>query len=312
MYSSQRWSWAWPRTPLSPLRCRWKTLFCPNCVMALVRTCKHVVVDWATNDLTFNAEEGDYLALDLGGTNFRVILLRIKAGAVVGEEVQYYQVPEDVRLGEGVKLFDFLAECIHNFMDGRQLKGQNLPLGFTFSFPMTQRGLDVGILVSWTKSFNCSGVVGEDAVKMLNDAIHRRKDTDVDVIAVLNDTTGKFTLKLMVICHFFFKVFMRSCQISYIFRNFGPRRFRRQEMRHRIDSGHWKQRLLHRTSRSHRKMGRRAQRCQRGRHRCRVGRFWRQRSLGFHQNRIRQTSRQEFATSRFLHVSFTFKNIKKT
>ena len=105
---------------------------------------------------------------------------------------------------------------------------------------------------------------------------------------------------------------MRSCQISYIFRNFGPRRFRRQEMRHRIDSGHWKQRLLHRTSRSHRKMGRRAQRCQRGRHRCRVGRFWRQRSLGFHQNRIRQTSRQEFASSRFLHVSFTFKNIKKT
>ena len=207
MYSSQRWSWAWPRTPLSPLRCRWKTLFCPNCVMALVRTCKHVVVDWATNDLTFNAEEGDYLALDLGGTNFRVILLRIKAGAVVGEEVQYYQVPEDVRLGEGVKLFDFLAECIHNFMDGRQLKGQNLPLGFTFSFPMTQRGLDVGILVSWTKSFNCSGVVGEDAVKMLNDAIHRRKDTDVDVIAVLNDTTGKFTLKLMVICHFFFQSF---------------------------------------------------------------------------------------------------------
>ena len=55
---------------------------------------------------------------------------------------------------------------------------------------MTQKGLDVGILVSWTKSFNCSGVVGEDAVKMLNDAIHRKGDLDVDVIAVLNDTTG--------------------------------------------------------------------------------------------------------------------------
>ncbi|KAI9559903.1 hypothetical protein GHT06_013910 [Daphnia sinensis] len=141
-------------------------------------------------ELCDGSEEGDYLSLDLGGTNFRVIWLRIKSGAVISEEVQYYQVPEDVRLGPGVKLFDFLAECIHNFMDGRQLKGQNLPLGFTFSFPMTQRGLDVGILVSWTKSFNCSGVVGEDAVKMLNDAIHRRGDTDVDVIAVLNDTTG--------------------------------------------------------------------------------------------------------------------------
>ena len=65
-------------------------------------------------------------------------------------------------------------------------------VGFTFSFPMTQKGLDVGILVSWTKSFNCSGVVGEDAVRMLNDAIHRRGDMDVDVIAVLNDTTGLY------------------------------------------------------------------------------------------------------------------------
>lgn len=141
-------------------------------------------------ELCDGSESGDYLALDLGGTNFRVILLRIKAGAVDSEEVQYYQVPENVRLGPGSELFDFLAECIHSFMDHRQLKGKNLPLGFTFSFPMTQKGLDVGILVSWTKSFNCSGVVGEDAVKMLNDAIHRRGDLDVDVIAVLNDTTG--------------------------------------------------------------------------------------------------------------------------
>lgn len=131
------------------------------------------------------------MALDLGGTNFRVIFLRIQSGAVVSEEVQYYQVPEDVRLGSGAQLFDFLAKCIHDFMEGRNLKGKNLPLGFTFSFPMTQRGIDVGILVSWTKSFNCTGVVGEDAVKMLNDAIHRRGDTDVDVIAVLNDTTGE-------------------------------------------------------------------------------------------------------------------------
>lgn len=74
-------------------------------------------------------EEGDYLALDLGGTNFRVILLRIKSGRVASEEVQYYQVPEPVRLGPGGDLFDFLAECIHTFMETRQLKGRNLPLG---------------------------------------------------------------------------------------------------------------------------------------------------------------------------------------
>jgi len=46
--------------------------------------------------------------------------------------------------------------------------------GFTFSFPMVQEGLKRGILVTWTKSFACPDGVGEDAVKMLEDAIARR------------------------------------------------------------------------------------------------------------------------------------------
>lgn len=64
--------------------------------------------------------------------------------------------------------------------------------GFTFSFPMTQKSLDVGLLVSWTKSFNCPGTVGKDAVKMLNEAIKRRGDLDITVTAILNDTTGEW------------------------------------------------------------------------------------------------------------------------
>lgn len=66
--------------------------------------------------------------------------------------------------------------------------------GFTFSFPMIQKGLDVGILVTWTKTFNCPSVVGRDAVQMLREAINRRGDTHVEVLAVLNDTAGKFIL----------------------------------------------------------------------------------------------------------------------
>jgi hexokinase len=67
-------------------------------------------------------------------------------------------------------------------------------LGFTFSFPMIQKGLDVGILLTWTKSFNCPSVVGRDAVQMLREALKRRGDTHVEVLAVLNDTAGKFIL----------------------------------------------------------------------------------------------------------------------
>lgn len=197
MFLNQRWNLVWLKNHQLLHHCRWRTLSFLNSVM--VQVSRELLFSPMLALKLLNIEEGDYLALDLGGTNFRVILLRIKSGIVVSEEVQYYQVPEDVRLGAGADLFDFLASCIHNFMEDRGLKGKKLPLGFTFSFPMTQRGLNVGILVSWTKSFNCAGVVGEDAVKMLNDAIHRRGDMDVDVVAVLNDTTGRANTECMLI-----------------------------------------------------------------------------------------------------------------
>ena len=109
-------------------------------------------------DLTNGTEQGKYLALDLGGTNFRVMLLEMEAGKIVKEQVDYYSVPEETRLGPGTKLFDFLASCISDFV----LKNlgndhPEMPLGFTFSFPMEQKGLDQGILVTWTKSFNVEG-----------------------------------------------------------------------------------------------------------------------------------------------------------
>lgn len=51
---------------------------------------------------------------------------------------------------------------------------ERLPLGFTFSFPLQQLGLTKGLLVRWTKGFNCSGVIDQDVVMLLKDAIARR------------------------------------------------------------------------------------------------------------------------------------------
>ena len=49
-------------------------------------------------------------------------------------------------------------------------------------------------LVSWTKTFNCPGVVGENAVRLLQEAIDKRGDLNVNVIAILNDTTGRIRM----------------------------------------------------------------------------------------------------------------------
>ncbi|KAG0425965.1 hypothetical protein HPB47_026896, partial [Ixodes persulcatus] len=141
-------------------------------------------------ELPDGTEKGEFLALDLGGTNFRVLHLQLDPDGEQRFHVKYYSVPESVRLGPGEKLFDFLADCIHDFMVTNNLLGKKLPLGFCFSFPMIQKALNVGILVTWTKSFNCGGVVGQDAVQMLKDAIDRQGDMDIDIVAVVNDTTG--------------------------------------------------------------------------------------------------------------------------
>ena len=47
-------------------------------------------------ELLSGREAGRVLALDLGGTNFRVMGLELAGGRVAGETVQHYTVPEQV------------------------------------------------------------------------------------------------------------------------------------------------------------------------------------------------------------------------
>lgn len=135
-------------------------------------------------------EQGDFLALDLGGTNFRVLLIRLdKTESEMKSKI--FRVPESIMRGHGTKLFDHIAECLAKFMEDHDLLNrEKLPLGFTFSFPCSQEGLTSARLVNWTKGFKAAGVEGNDVVQMLREACQRRGDIDIDVVAVLNDTTG--------------------------------------------------------------------------------------------------------------------------
>lgn len=80
-----------------------------------------------------------------------------------------------------------------DFVHDRELQDELLPLGFTFSFPCDQIGLANAKLVKWTKGFCCDGVEGENVAELLQKAIGRRGDVNIEVCAILNDTTGKCT-----------------------------------------------------------------------------------------------------------------------
>ncbi|XP_011170061.1 hexokinase type 2 isoform X2 [Solenopsis invicta] len=140
-------------------------------------------------DLPNGTEKGNFLALDLGGTNFRVLLITLN-GQNFDMKSKIYAIPQSLMLGTGTQLFDHIAQCLALFVKDLNLQNEVLPLGFTFSFPLTQFGLTEGHLVRWTKGFDCSGVIGQDVVALLEDAISRRKDVKIDVCAILNDTTG--------------------------------------------------------------------------------------------------------------------------
>lgn len=74
------------------------------------------------------------------------------------------------------QLFRHLADCLLDFLKAEDLVKQGIryPLGFTFSFPCKQEGLASARLSTWTKGFTCAGVVNQDVVKMLQNAIDEK------------------------------------------------------------------------------------------------------------------------------------------
>ncbi|XP_054264590.1 hexokinase-1-like [Macrosteles quadrilineatus] len=142
------------------------------------------------SQLPDDSEEGQFLALDLGGTNFRVLHVMLEKGQIVDEQSESYHIENELRVGRGTDLFDFIAKCISSFLQKYQLTNKKLPLGFTFSFPMKQTSLSSAQLLMWTLSFSASGVEGEDVVKLLTEALERNNLSNVSVVAIINDSTG--------------------------------------------------------------------------------------------------------------------------
>ncbi|EYC37234.1 hypothetical protein Y032_0813g2481 [Ancylostoma ceylanicum] len=158
-----------------------------------------------------NGEEGgDFLALDLGGTHFRILLIKL-SGREAEMTGKIYHVPENIMRGSGENLFAHIADCIAKFASEQGVpSGKKLPLGFTFSFPCRQQGLTSGRLISWTKGFSVSGCEGQDVCAMLKEACNRRNDLDIDFVALLNDTVGT-----LMACAFK----ENTCQIGVIIGN---------------------------------------------------------------------------------------------
>jgi hypothetical protein len=69
------------------------------------------------NKRVTGAEQGDFFALDLGGTNFRVLRLTLEGGGRVGPvKSMKFEIPDAIKKGTGAELFGFLADSVARFI----------------------------------------------------------------------------------------------------------------------------------------------------------------------------------------------------
>ncbi|KAL8949652.1 MAG: hypothetical protein Q9222_004253 [Ikaeria aurantiellina] len=152
-------------------------------------------------------EKGVYLAVDLGGTNFRVCSIKLNGDSTFALTQSKVAIPRELMVAKTSKeLFAFLAKQIESFLKihhndhfeeyhqrrkaGEVVTDEHLfKLGFTFSFPVQQIGINKGYLIRWTKGFDIDDAIGKDVCSLLQaeiDALH----LPVKVAALVNDTVG--------------------------------------------------------------------------------------------------------------------------
>lgn len=140
-------------------------------------------------------ECGDYLALDFGGTNVRVLLYRLEGNGKY-EMLSHVAKPLKVEgvydfIGAeatGEQMFDFIAALVDEAVGG----DHETPylLGHTFSFPSAQTNINDARLIIWTKEFAARGVEGEVVNDLLRAALVRQGLTNVTPNSVINDTVA--------------------------------------------------------------------------------------------------------------------------
>lgn len=130
-------------------------------------------------------ETGTIWAVDMGGSNLRVVEVLLRGGGVIeqGRQIKR-EIPLALMHAPAPALFDFVAAQLKEAgcADGDTT-------GFTFSFPVAQTAVNAGRLIAWTKGFSNAGAVDADVMALFSDAC-ARQGVRPNLTALVNDTVG--------------------------------------------------------------------------------------------------------------------------
>jgi hexokinase len=150
-------------------------------------------------------EKGIYYALDVGGSNIRVMQIKLNGdGTYQILNTEEYRgdadkkgIPVEAMTKDADALFGFIAKFTSDFLNKGAVKAADANIGkpvfgFTWSFPIEQTAINSGKHLLWTKKpWSATGVVGNDPVKLLTDAFKKQNNLkDANIAALCNDTVS--------------------------------------------------------------------------------------------------------------------------
>ncbi|KAK7552130.1 hypothetical protein IWX49DRAFT_167144 [Phyllosticta citricarpa] len=140
-------------------------------------------------------ERGTYLALDVGGSTFRVALVQLGSRRMDLVTILCFPINNAVRALEGPVFFDWMADRIAETLQDPQVQShvdsaQTLPMGLAWSFPVEQTSTRSGNLIGMGKGFRATnGVLGQDLGDLIQQACVRR-NLNVRMDAIVNDSSA--------------------------------------------------------------------------------------------------------------------------
>lgn len=142
-------------------------------------------------------EQGTFLALDVGGSTFRMALVELsgKDGGMKITRMESSVIDQSVKALEGKAFFDWMAKKVEEMLErGEEGYGSQgsapLRMGLSWSFPIDQTSTRSGRVIAMGKGFLCSnGTVGDDLNDLIMEACSKR-NLNVRMDAIVNDSSS--------------------------------------------------------------------------------------------------------------------------
>lgn len=149
--------------------------------------------------LPTGAESGTFLALDMGGSNFRLALIELQGNAEQQSNMHLkrtkaFPIDAQVRSLDGLAFFEWVAERIEDMLVLDRPRADSgaepLLMGLAWSFPIEQTSTRSGFLLQMGKGFSATnGVQGRDLCELIMTPCESR-GLNVRLQTIVNDSSA--------------------------------------------------------------------------------------------------------------------------